>query len=108
MASLNSCCFTGNLTRDSELKKVGENDVCSFAIAVNDRKGEPTFINCDMWRPGGVTEFLTRGKAVAVSGELKCRRYEKGGEKKEIWVLEVRGLTLLGGAREREEVEAAF
>jgi single-stranded DNA-binding protein len=108
MASMNSCCFTGNLTRDSETKVIGESEVASFAIAVNDRKGEAMFINCDMWRPGGVAEFLTRGKSVAVSGELRCRRYEKDGQKKEIWVLDVKTLTLLGGAREREEVEAAF
>jgi single-strand DNA-binding protein len=108
MASLNSCAFTGNLTRDAEMKTVGENEVASFAIAVNDRKGEATFLNCDMWRPGGVTEYLTRGKQVAVSGELRCKRYEKDGQKKEIWVLEVRSLTLLGGAREREEVATPF
>lgn len=108
MASLNSCAFTGNLTRDAEIKTVGENEVASFAIAVNDRKGEATFLNCDMWRPGGVGEYLTRGKQVAVSGELRCKRYEKDGQKKEIWVLEVRSLALLGGAREREEVATPF
>jgi single-strand DNA-binding protein len=108
MASLNSCAFTGNLTRDAEMKTVGENEVASFAIAVNDRKGEATFLNCDMWRPGGVGEYLTRGKQVAVSGELRCKRYEKDGQKKEIWVLEVKSLTLLGGAREREEVATPF
>jgi single-strand DNA-binding protein len=108
MASLNSCAFTGNLTRDAEMKTVGENEVASFAIAINDRKGEATFLNCDMWRPGGVGEYLTRGKQVAVSGELRCKRYEKDGQKKEIWVLEVRSLALLGGAREREEVATPF
>lgn len=108
MASLNSCCFTGNLTRDAEMKTVGENEVASFAVAVNDRKGEAMFINCDMWRPGGVAEYLTRGKQVAVSGELRCKRYEKDGQKKEIWVLEVKNLALLGGAREREEVATPF
>jgi len=108
MASLNSCCFTGNLTRDAEMKTVGESEVASFAIAVNDRKGEAMFINCDMWRPGGVSEFLTRGKALAVSGELRCRKYEKDGQKKEIWILDVKNLTLLGGAREREEVTSPF
>lgn len=108
MASLNSCAFTGNLTRDAEIKTVGENEVASFAIAVNDRKGKATFINCDLWRPGGVAEYLTRGKQVAVSGELWCRKYEKDGQEKQIWVLEVKNLALLGGAREREEVATPF
>lgn len=106
MASLNSCSFTGNLTRDSESKMVGENEVCSFAIAVNGRKDDVLFLNCDMWRPGAVTEFLTRGKQVAVTGELRCKRYEKDGQKKEIWVLDVKNLALLG-SRAREEEAAA-
>jgi single-strand DNA-binding protein len=107
MASLNSCSFTGNLTRDAEMKTVGENEVATFAIAVNDRKGEPMFLNCDLWRPGGVGSYLTRGKQVAVSGELRCKRYEKDGQKREIWTLEVKNLALLGGAQQREREEAA-
>lgn len=103
MASLNSCCFTGNLTRDAEVRQVGENEVAAFAIAVNDRKGEATFINCDLWRPGGVAEYLTRGKAVAVSGELKCRKYEKDGVKREAWTLEVKNLALLGTGQREEQ-----
>lgn len=103
MASLNSCCFTGNLTRDAEVRQVGENEVAAFAIAVNDRKGEATFINCDLWRPGGVAGYLTRGKAVAVSGELKCRKYEKDGSKREAWTLEVKNLSLLGAGQREEQ-----
>lgn len=108
MASLNSCAFTGNLTRDAEVKPKGETEVASFAIAVNDRNGKAMFINCDMWRPGGVAEYLVQGKQVAVSGELRCNRYEKDGQKKEFWVLDVKNLALLGGAREREEVATPF
>ena len=103
MASLNSCCFTGNLTRDAEVREVGENEVAAFAIAVNDRKGEAMFLNCDLWRPGGVVEHLTRGRQVAVTGELRCRKYEKDGQKREAWQLDVKSLTLLGAAREKAE-----
>jgi single-strand DNA-binding protein len=107
MASLNSCAFTGNLTRDAESKTVGENEVLTFSIAVNGRKeGDTMYLNCDLWRPGGVAGYLTRGKQIAVSGELRCKRYEKDGVKKEIWTLEVKNLALLGGANKQRE-EAA-
>lgn len=102
MASLNSCSFTGNLCKDAESKMVGENEVATFRIAVNGRGDEVLYLSCDMWRPGGVTEYLVRGKAVAVSGPLKCRKYEKDGEQKEFWSLDVKNLALLGGAREPE------
>jgi len=105
MASLNSCSFTGNLTRDAEVREVGENEVAAFAIAVNGRKdGEVLFLNCDFWRPGKAAEYLTRGKQVAVTGQLKCREYEKDGQKRQAWGLDVRELTLLGS---REKAEAA-
>jgi single-strand DNA-binding protein len=108
LASLNTCSFTGNLTRDVEIRQVGESEVAGFSIAVNDRKGEAMFINCDMWRPGGVSEHLTRGKQVAVSGELRCRKYEKDGVKREAWTLDVKNLALLGGARAAAEVSSPF
>jgi len=119
MASLNSCSFTGNLTRDAEVNEKKGTEVASFAIAVNGRKGkdgkpEVLYLNCDLWRPGGVGEYLTRGKQVAVSGELRCNKYEKDGQKREFWVLEVRNLALLGGGKTREseseepESEEAF
>jgi single-strand DNA-binding protein len=109
MASgVNNCTFVGNLTRDAEVKMVGENEVASFAIAVNGRKdGEVLFLDCDFWRPGQVSEYLTRGKTVGVSGSLKSRTYEKDGQKRTHVGLQVRELTLLGGARERQE-ESAF
>ncbi len=105
MASLNSCSFTGNLTRDAEVREVGEAEVAAFGLAVNGRKdGEVLFLNCDLWRPGKVAEYLTRGKQVAVQGQLKCREYEKDGQKRQAWSLDVRELTLLGS---REKAEAS-
>ncbi len=108
MASLNSCSFTGNLTRDAEVREVGETEVAAFAIAVNGRKdGEVLFLNCDLWRPGKVAEYLTRGKQIAVTGQLKCREYEKDGQKRQAWSLDVRDLTLLG-SKERTEAASPF
>jgi single-stranded DNA-binding protein len=61
------------------------------------------FLNCDLWRPGKVTEYLTRGKAVAITGTLKCRRYEKDGQKREAWSVDVKSLQLLGSPGGRTE-----
>lgn len=108
MASLNSCSFTGNLTRDAESKMVGESEVASFRIAVNGRRDETLYLSCDMWRPGGVMEYLVRGKQVAVTGELKCRKYQKDGQDREYWSLDVRNLALLGGGVREEEAIPAF
>lgn len=100
MESMNVWTGTGNLTRDAEVKQVGEQEVATFAIAVNGRKDTDTmYLTCDLWRPGKVVEYLVKGKSVAVSGTLKCRRYEKDGAKREAWSIDVKSLQLLGGGR---------
>jgi single-stranded DNA-binding protein len=53
-----------------------------------------------------VSEYLVRGKTVCVTGSLKSRTYEKDGQKRTHMGLQVREVTLLGGARERQEAEA--
>lgn len=102
--NLNVWAGTGNLTKDAEIRQVGEQEVCTFSIAVNGRRGkgdkqEVMYLNCDMWRPGGVVEYLVRGKTVAITGPLKCRRYEKDGQKRESWTVEVKTLQLIGDRR---------
>jgi single-stranded DNA-binding protein len=105
---MNSCSFTGHLTRDAEIRNVGEKEVAAFGIAVNGRKEEDVmFLNCDLWEPGKVFDYLTKGKLVGVSGELKQRRVEKDGEKREYWSLNVRNLALLGGSGEEKPARKA-
>lgn len=87
MASMNKCIFIGRLTRDPESRQVGENNVCSFAIAV-DRKfskdKEADFVPVTAWRRLGeiCQQYLTKGKLVAIDGRLQVRNYEKDGIKR--------------------------
>lgn len=109
MASLNQCNFIGNLTRDAESKMVGETEVASFAIAVNGRnEGDVMYIDCDLWRPGRVTEFLTRGTPVFVSGQLKVRTWEKDGQQKFRLQLDTKTVQLLGIKKRAEPAEEEF
>lgn len=105
MASVNQCVFVGNLTRDAEARMVGEVEVAKYSIAVNGRKDKVMFIDCDHWRPGGVTEYLTKGTPVFVTGEIDLQSWEKDGQTKSKLVLNVRNLQLLG-SKKREEPSA--
>jgi single-stranded DNA-binding protein len=112
MPSFNSCTFVGNLTRDAETKIVGETEVAAFGVAINGKsEGDVMYIDCDLWRPGRVTEFLTRGTPVLVSGPLKVRQWEKDGQTKFRLQLDCKTVQLLGGKRRPEpadEAEMAF
>lgn len=84
--------FTGNLTRDAELKNTASGtSILSFSVAVNDRvksNGEWTdranYIDCVMFgtRAESLSKFLHKGTKVAVIGKLHWSSYEKGGKKR--------------------------
>lgn len=88
----NIVIFTGNLTRDAELKNTASGtSILSFSVAVNDRvksNGEWTdranYIDCVMFgtRAESLSRFLHKGIKVAVIGKLHWSSYEKDGKKR--------------------------
>jgi single-strand DNA-binding protein len=87
---VNSVNLIGNLTRDVELKQVGEYAVAKFAIAVNERvkkAGEWTeqanFFEVETWNGAeACAKYLSKGRQVAVSGSLAQDRWEQDGQKR--------------------------
>lgn len=79
---MNKQYIIGNLTNDPETRTTPNgNTVCSFTVAVNRKKAaEPTtdFFRINAWRNLGEVcgRCLTKGKKVAVVGELHPRLYE--------------------------------
>ena len=82
---MNKILIIGNLTGEPELRSTPSGiTVCSFTIAVNrqheDKSGErPTdFFRVSAWRQLGDScgRFLTKGRKVAVMGELQARQYD--------------------------------
>jgi single-strand DNA-binding protein len=80
--------------------------VCKFALAVNRRvkKGdqwteEASFIDVTAWgKMGeGISKYLTKGKQVAVSGELQQDRWEQDGQPRSKLYVNASGIQLLGG-----------
>lgn len=78
MPSSNKVCITGCLTRDPEIKFVGEKStpVCNFSIAINKKIGEKesvTFVECQCWNKlaEDVAAVCRKGGYVSVDGELK-------------------------------------
>ncbi len=82
---MNKITLIGNLTRDPEVRSTPNGvTVCTFTIAVNRRfansNGERTtdFFRINAWRQLGETcaRYLSKGRKVAVIGELQARTYE--------------------------------
>lgn len=81
---MNKITLIGNLTRDPELRSTPNGtSVCTFSIAVNRRfaqGGEKVtdYFNINAWKKLAdvCARNLSKGKKVAVVGELQARQYE--------------------------------
>jgi len=95
--------IVGNLVRDPELRftKNGQ-AVASFTVVSSSRymdkttnewkDSDPVYMNCNVWREHAenVTNSLTKGARVLVTGKLKQRSYTtKEGQERQVVELEV-------------------
>lgn len=104
---MNSVNFVGRVGKDAEQRFIPSGDaVCSFSLAVDrakkaGAKQDPLWLTVTLWGKyaEAMAPFLTKGKEIAVQGELQpVREYKtSGGEAR--FSLEVRGekIRLCGG-----------
>lgn len=99
---MNTLTLIGNLTADPDLKFLSSGAaVANFTVAHTPRMynkatnewtdGEALFMRCNLWRDAAenVAESLHKGNRVIVTGKVKQRSYEKDGEKRTAYELEV-------------------
>lgn len=114
--SMAQVVIIGNLTRDSELKYTNDGlAICKFSVAVNVREKVDgkwaevgNFYNVTIFGKDGerVNQYLTKGKSVALSGELSQRKWSKDGVDHVSVEIKANGVTLLGGKPdERTDVQ---
>lgn len=96
--------IAGRLTRDAENRTAGSDNVTGFSVAVDDRAGREKstlFFDCSMWGKRGeaVSQYLTKGTSVTVSGDLSKREHDG----KTYLTIRVADLTLQGGKPQAED-----
>lgn len=108
--SLNKVILMGNLTRDVELRPVGETHVANFGLAINNRyrtksgedREETTFVDCEMWGARGevLSRYLSKGSPVLLEGRLKLDQWQdqSGGNRSKLKVV-VENFEFVGGGR---------
>lgn len=102
MAGDTTITVVGNLTADPELRFTASGHaVASFTVASTPRSfdrntnewkdGETLFLRCSVWRQyaENVAESLTKGSRVIVVGRLRQRSYEKDGQTRTSYELDV-------------------
>lgn len=102
MAGETLITVVGNLTADPEMRSTGSGvSVASFTVASTPRTfdrqsnewkdGEALFLRCTVWREYAqhVVSSLSKGARVIVQGNLSQRSYEKDGQKRTSYELDV-------------------
>lgn len=110
MASLNSCNFIGNVTRDPEGKTLPNGTfVCDFGMAVNhnyttqngEKREECTFLDMTAFARTGeiITEYAKKGKSIYVEARAKLESWDdkQTGQKRSKIKFIVNNIQLLGG-----------
>ena len=104
---MNSLLIIGRLVRDADLRFTASGQaITSFSIAVNRsvKKGdewsdEASFFDCVLWGKTGeaISQYLTKGKQIAVSGSLRQERWtDKEGANRSKVVINAETVQLLG------------
>ena len=109
---MNKVVLTGRLTRDAELGFIGATGTpkMSFTLAVersyqkdkNNKKVD--FVNCEMLgqHTEKLCQYVNKGKAILVEGELNIEQYEKNGEKRSYTKVKVDRLEFLSSSNNNE------
>ena len=103
--SINNATISGNVGKFIELRQTASGtDVLKFSVAVNenrkDKNGEwqqkTSWIPCVLFgeRAKKLSEKLTKGTKVTVAGKLNVDTYEKEGEKKTKFQINVNALDI--------------
>jgi single-strand DNA-binding protein len=83
---VNVVTLIGNLATEVELRDVGEHKVATFLLAVDrrSREGGADFLWICTWDRQAelCTQFLSRGRRVAVDGRLRSRSWEEEGKRR--------------------------
>jgi len=96
------CTIIGRVTKDSQIQENERGGFLKFSVAVDDGYGEnkgTIFFDVDYHRTG-IAQYVTKGKQVGVSGELKTREYNG----KTYLSIRANDVKLIGGGQQRQEV----
>jgi single-strand DNA-binding protein len=113
-ANINRVVLVGNLTRDPELRHTpGGTPVCSLRIAVNSRRRDesgqwvdkPNYFSISVFgnQAESCSQYLSKGRPVAVDGRLDWREWQaQDGSKRESVEIVAESVQFLGGRGDGE------
>ena len=84
MEDMNVLHLSGRLTRDGELKYTSNGmAILELSMASTRKNDEVVYMDCSIFgeRAEKLAEYMTKGKPMILTGQLKLDRWEKDGQK---------------------------
>ena len=95
---MNRITIQGRMTRDAEMKNLGENSVYKLNVAVDRRKGKDgtkrtDFFTCDAWGKTGetISKFFHKGDGIILTGRMESSQKAQDEKTITYWSLVVDG-----------------
>ncbi len=110
---MNSVQVIGRLGKDPESRTTtGGQNVCTFSIAVDAGKGKDAdWFDVVAWGELAQTcsQYLAKGRQVAVTGRLQTRSYDaKDGTKRKVVEIVAGRVDFLGGREQKQDDDVPF
>lgn len=102
---MNVLTVSGNIGKDAVVRKVGDQSVAGFSLAMKSGYGEKAqtiWLDCSIWgkqAESGLVQYLKKGQFVVLSGELGTREHEG----KTYLTLRVASVTLGGKSEQAQQ-----
>lgn len=102
----------GNLTRDAEVRQVGQSQVAKTSVAVTEkfRKADGTFgesteyFDVEIWDKAGIYPYLKKGSSVLVLGQIKTDKWQdQQGQNHESKKVRVQVIQLAGNKTQQQQ-----
>jgi single-strand DNA-binding protein len=105
MTDICAVTLIGRLTRDGEIKQANGSPFVNFSVAVNGRNEKVSFLDVVHFGKAAesLAQYLTKGKQVAVTGNLSVETWEtQAGSKRTSVKVYASAVQLLGGGAKRD------
>ena len=109
---MNNISLFGRLTAEPELRTTDNGSkYARFLMAVDRRtqKDATDFIDCIAWSKLAeiITKYVHKGNQLSVIGSLETSSYEKNGEKRKSYVVNVREIDFVSQTKPADEPKAS-
>jgi single-strand DNA-binding protein len=107
---MNNVSLVGRIGTDIDNRQIKPDcSMSSFLLAVHRTKDETDWIPCKAWGKTGefIAQYFGKGKMIALEGEIRTSTYEKDGEKRKTWEVNVRRASFCEGRSNSDAPAAA-